>query len=319
MIHSITVTGNIAVANGPSDSTLEAISARTIEKVVAKSITAEINAADTYANTHDGSSIPPPGHITLVKTTGGTGTGAAGDLTGNVRFRSLSKVNTGDESGIKIKGTISNNTRVSACITIDPSGTLDQPVLIDGTLSGNIYATGTTTAGVLPNQVIINRSNSSKTWSGNVILGSFTLSPSASQPLQAPYYNKTDSNLGGGAVGLVPFAIHESDSDATNLVVGQTVRLRFYGPVAKGSGSTPAIAVDYDNYCCTPTLWQRLPASDFTVTFSSNGRDVLITPNTLLDWDGDVRYKITPTNLVCDPNYVPGPVSVQSFEHILYP
>ncbi len=204
-IHSINVTGNINVANGPSDGTLEGISSRAIEKVVAKFITAEINAADTYANVHGETSTPPPGHITLVKTTGGTGTGGAGDLTGNVRFRSLSKVNTGDESGIKIKGTISNNTRVSACITIDPSGTLDQPILIDGTLSGNIYATGTGTAGKLPNQVIINRSNSSKTWSGNVILGSFTLSPSGSQPLLAPYYDKTDSDLGGGAVGLVPF------------------------------------------------------------------------------------------------------------------
>ncbi len=204
-IQSIEVTGNIDVRNGPSDGTLEGISSRAIEKVVAKSITAEINAADTYANVHGETSTPPPGHITLVKTTGGTGTGGAGDLTGNVRFRSLSKVNTGDESGIKIKGTISNNTRVSACITIDPSGTLDQPILIDGTLSGNIYATGTGTAGKLPNQVIINRSNSSKTWSGNVILGSFTLSPSGSQPLLAPYYDKTDSDLGGGAVGLVPF------------------------------------------------------------------------------------------------------------------
>jgi hypothetical protein len=99
--------------------------------------------------------------------------------------------------------------------------------------------------------------------------------------------------------------------------VGQTVRLRFYGPVAHGPGTTPAIAVDYDNYCCSPTVWQHLPASDFTVTIS--GRDVSITPNTLLDWDGDVRYKITPTNLICDPNYVPGNVAVQAFEHILYP
>jgi len=93
--------------------------------------------------------------------------------------------------------------------------------------------------------------------------------------------------------------------------------LKFYGPVVKGPGSTPAIAVDYDDQLVSPPVWRAIPHPDFTVTF--NGRDMAVSPNTLLDWDGMVRYRIRPLNIICDPSVVPGNVTVPYFEHILYP
>lgn len=95
----------------------------------------------------------------------------------------------------------------------------------------------------LKGQIIINRSNASGQWNAPVVVG--TGNP-ALAPL--PAYTTPSSQLGGGAVGLVPFRYYASDcapfgdtpDDANNnptpplssqLNNGGEIKLAFYGPV----------------------------------------------------------------------------------------
>ncbi len=80
------------------------------------------------------------------------------------------------------------------------------------------------TAG-LHGQVIIDAANTTgqqrpaSHWTGEVRIGDGTgtpivLSTSQLQPNQAPLYSRLPTDIGGGAVGLVPFAVHQASSDA---------------------------------------------------------------------------------------------------------
>jgi|GEM_PF-5473144 len=76
----------------------------------------------------------------------------------------------------------------------------------------------------LAGQVIVNATASTLSpavlWSGQVHLGTVAndcpaleLSSAQSQPDLAPHYQRLSASLGGGAVGLVPFALHDEDCD----------------------------------------------------------------------------------------------------------
>jgi len=59
-----------------------------------------------------------------------------------------------------------------------------------------------------------------------VTIGSRTIKTATdggSQPNLAPYYDATETNLGGGAIGLVPFKLHATDSDDSPFDSGATV------------------------------------------------------------------------------------------------
>ncbi|MCC6320733.1 MAG: hypothetical protein IT438_04770 [Phycisphaerales bacterium] len=115
----------------------------------------------------------------------------------------------------------------------------------------------------LRGQVVINSQNTGLGWSelckGIVTIGDeenlqapdITLSKALAQPNQLPYYQRTSADLGGGAVGLAPFHLHEIDCEPDhkdNEEVGpgdgifepgiptDKVLARFYGPVVRGSG-----------------------------------------------------------------------------------
>ncbi|MCC6322145.1 MAG: hypothetical protein IT438_12000 [Phycisphaerales bacterium] len=121
----------------------------------------------------------------------------------------------------------------------------------------------------LQGQIVINADNvtPSDQWLGDVVVNAgdanpanrITLSPNQPQPHAAPYYAMASAMLGGGAVGLVPFRIHEGDCEpkhrvrenpsnpvlvSTNVIPSAAFdtpgatpgMVRFYGPILVDSG-----------------------------------------------------------------------------------
>ena len=119
----------------------------------------------------------------------------------------------------------------------------------------------------LRGQVILNASNSAGQWLGPVNVAATALAPT-------PRYPHASSSLGGGAVGLVPFHLHEGDcSPAPNAVIHESaapsptapIRAGFYGPVT-WKGAAPPIAIE------TRPIGSAEPWTDVTHCFTV-GRD----------------------------------------------
>ncbi|QOI99967.1 MAG: hypothetical protein HRU70_05495 [Phycisphaeraceae bacterium] len=104
----------------------------------------------------------------------------------------------------------------------------------------------------LQGQIVINhanvpgcRDNNRPLWTGRVEIGGVTLAPDSSQPDQAPFYERPSHELGGGAVGVVPFSLYPTDHEEGQspyilpqgrvnfggICTPDGLRLRFYGPV----------------------------------------------------------------------------------------
>lgn len=99
-------------------------------------------------------------------------------------------------------------------------------VRINGTHAGTI-TTGSTGSPNLAGQVIINSLNNASDWTGVAKVGGSvgtTLSP-------VRFYDNAPSVLGGGAVGLAPFAMHASG--------GLPVQDRLWSPVPVGTLASP--------------------------------------------------------------------------------
>lgn len=141
-------------------------------------------------------------------------------------------------------------------------------VEIGGTIAaGRIFRTGNNLplgavlsvgpAHGLAGSVILNSSNSSFGWVGDVKVDGITLSPTSHG---APYYDVASSSLGGGAVGLVPFHLYGTDCDPVkndsptpvildsafnqrnplnNSANNRSVVLRFYGPTFHPTSERP--------------------------------------------------------------------------------
>lgn len=189
---------------------------------------------------------------------------------------------------------------VSATASVECPGGLAGKIIIANSLLGSL----TLPSGGLIGQVIVNASNGSGVWSGNVTVGSTTLSPTTNYP-------NTESSLGGGAVGLVPFRLHATDSvpgvagaPGGALPFGavkngsQTIRLRHYGPVKVGVSGAP-VKVEY--LAPYTSVWQDV-STQFTYGFGNSSRDVILTaidtlasPFTLIG-----QFRVSPVNLVCD-------------------
>lgn len=109
----------------------------------------------------------------------------------------------------------------------------------------SIGAFAQATAGI-GGQIILNASNAAGTWTGDVVVGSLTLSPE-------PHYSQLSSQLGGGAVGLAPFKVHGQDCDPPHLSVltdgdvGEGLAgivVRHYGPVNFDSEEFPFVVLE---------------------------------------------------------------------------
>jgi hypothetical protein len=134
------------------------------------------------------------------------------------------------------------------------SAALTGTVVIEGTLKGAVGSVGSNYAFDLPANglvgqiVIINSQSDAHPWSAPVKVGSIILDDAAGSPDTAPYYTRPSTpDLGGGAVGVVPFQLYAADCDpppseeACDLSINrqtwpdssfrQTIILRHYGPV----------------------------------------------------------------------------------------
>jgi hypothetical protein len=150
-------------------------------------------------------------------------------------------------------------------------------------------------AGKLKGQVIIGNSNASGSpWAAPVSVDGIALSTLSGSPDTAPYYTRGSIDLGGGAVGLVPFQLKRNESSPesdclyipcdlselgvigydnfTNTATGTGMTLSFYGPVQAGAGS-PIIHL----YRCNLSGWAETGTdygSSCSVSFS--GRNMKI-------------------------------------------
>lgn len=164
-----------------------------------------------------------------------------------------------------------------------------------------------TFTGGLEGQVIFNSLNlSNHFWTGEVRVGpvgnQLVLSPT--QPAQgpAPYYATLSSQLGGGAVGLAPFHLHDEDCTPPNGYLGlppddNKIRLRWYGPLSWNPASGVPVTVEYS--VSTPPSWTDITGYFAFEINPTNPRELVLTPTT--PWDLDyISYRVIPTpNLKC--------------------
>lgn len=138
-------------------------------------------------------------------------------------------------------------------------------------------------AGSLAGQIIINADNADATgWRGAVEVSSLTLNPF---PSPNDEYAATSASLGGGSIGLVPYALHDEDCAPTSAsdinpalvlqsrfahITGtfgsttfsssdfQKLRLSFYGPL-RDDGGLPQIEMNVPN----TSNWDVIPSERF--------------------------------------------------------
>ncbi len=197
-----------------------------------------------------------------------------------------------------------------ACRNVSTSSTSSSGISVSGTINGNIMVRSSLVTGsqvstpVLSGQIFLNASNAGGVWAGDVSINSATLSPKNA-------YTAKSADIGGGAVGLVPFRLHATDSvpgvagsPGGALPFGgvrngsQTIRLRHYGPVKVGVSGAP-VKVEY--LAPYTSVWQNV-TTQFTYGFANSSRDVTLTaidtlasPFTLIG-----QFRVSPVNLVCD-------------------
>ena len=90
-------------------------------------------------------------------------------------------------------------------------------------------------------------------WEGNVTIrvddAPVFFGPNVSQPYRAPYYHALSSELGGGAIGLVPYQFHEKESSpehdsVVSSAVPTSVTIHHYGPLLDdGNGGTTPVRI----------------------------------------------------------------------------
>lgn len=152
--------------------------------------------------------------------------------------------------------------------------------------------------GGLTSQIIINAANAGGVWTQPVKIG-----PDGNPgqvALVNPAYAQTAQSLGGGSVGLAPFALHGSSCDppqngvaaSTGASLATPVRVRHYGPVIWTPGATPLIVE-------SRTAGSADPWTDITPAFQfaqgGANREVLITPLPgQTGFAGGLEYRIRP-------------------------
>lgn len=157
-----------------------------------------------------------------------------------------------------------------------------------------------TPAGGLHGQLIINAGNTTGTWTGNLTVGSTTVA--------GPYYSAT--NLGEGAVGLVPFHVQgpecypPANATIATPLPSATLYYTFYGPVKAANAEIVPIVISRTPIYFGENIWTDVTTS-FAVTTPGNGsRSVEITAGT--GWlEAGYKYKVEPhpttaITLLCD-------------------
>ncbi|MBL8887969.1 MAG: hypothetical protein JNK16_15030 [Phycisphaerales bacterium] len=183
----------------------------------------------------------------------------------------------------------------------------------------------------LKGQVVVNRANGGGQWTTPVVVGSGSAELS---PL--PAYSKPSDQLGGGAIGLVPFRYYENDSvplganaDIANahpvlssaLNAGGEIKVGFYGPVraSSTSGSPIEVGIIVPNQNVYMRVTDRFDIIVRPPTGGSESRFVTIKGRSGAVYGSGLYYITQGTatggaRLVCD---IPGttPPNVASFGH----
>lgn len=216
--------------------------------------------------------------------------------------------------------TISGNLNADLTIGTD----LENALSISGDLVAGkniVVGAGTSSAGDvslgssgLKGQIVISAANGGALWLGDVTVGSTTLAT-------APYYSNLPSALGGGAVGLARYRIHDAacDPDHNGSVdLGQTtltdVKVEFYGPVDNVDADAP-VDIYIKNNFQPEGNWIEV-TDDFDISVS--GRVVTVTPKTGEAWLSWRVYRIRPVAGELKCLLVSGTPDVASDEYILY-
>lgn len=173
----------------------------------------------------------------------------------------------------------------------------------------------------LAGQVIINQQDNASTWDGYIWVNGYEIQKDETDPLEkAPHYaapsvdqphpfGGTIMGLGGGAIGLVPFAYYATDTIAANGSylsvpsrgpVTQSIDVVFYGPVLDLSASGDIPVTILKAPLLAPSI-QTDVSEDFTV--SIDVRVMTITAKTGTDgFECPFIYTVEPVadDLVCD-------------------
>lgn len=200
--------------------------------------------------------------------------------------------------------------------SIDPSATpaldvlsFDGILCIEGALSGQDPVIRIGEQG-LAGQVIVNAADSGGSWTAPIELG--TPSGNGYVQLQGPAYASTPAELGGGAVGVVPFRMHMSgcaplsgsvvEIDGSSSLVAA---LRWYGPVAWPEGAP----LDIDRRASDgATGWEPVPAVHFLYLHDPVDSTQLLVESAAagLGFVPGWEYRLRPNgNLLCAVSSVP--------------
>ena len=201
---------------------------------------------------------------------------------------------------------------VNAEVTID--GDVVKPIRIRRSLIGDIDIDG-----ALVDQVFINSADDSGSWSGDIFVGSTTLSPKGAY---------TQTGLGGGAVGLAPFDLHKQDCDPpysgstwpTTTSATLDIDLVHYGPIEHDGAGAPFLVFRYPGaHCDIPNCEGGTNDMANWSLDSISGRTMTVSASL----DEDYHYHVTPVRtgsnmLKCDGLDATGDVPVKDYTYVIY-
>jgi len=211
-------------------------------------------------------------------------------------------VDTTSESEIRIAGDLDG--------TFDIGGNLLAPIIIGGSLT----STGSITADFIESQIILNADNDANTWDGdiNLLRGGYPIT------LAGPNYTNTPFQIGGGAVGLAPFNIHDQACQPVNganltgfAAILNGFQINHYGPILGVNGADPV------------TVWRKTDVpgvpfiectSSFDIAATANGRGLILTWAAGGEIPPGFTYRVQPgESLLC--NNVAGNPPVASWTY----
>jgi hypothetical protein len=144
-----------------------------------------------------------------------------GNFTGSLRTLYFTKDANPNGGAFSVTGNLGAEINVVQSFREDITvgGVLDaeQPFTMGRKLHADCVVRFEDTSG-LQGQLIINAENGGYTWEGDVEFGP---SGSATPLSPVPYYDNKSADIGGGAVGLVPYYLHYNDCTPTAVKVNE--------------------------------------------------------------------------------------------------
>lgn len=231
----------------------------------------------------------------------------AGDLNADV---SADRIGSGATFRLSVDGDVTSAASITSSTDLTASTTL----AIGGSLLGPISLG----SGGLKGQIIVNSDNDGGAWSGDVTVGSTTLSPAGAY---------TQTGLGGGAVGLAPFDLHKQDCDppysgSTPPTVSSStidIDLVHYGPIKHDGTGKPFKVEKYQGHCTPPCIEPDADVTDDWSLTDISGRIMTISGPLEAGYHWHVYPMTTGTDMLkCDGLDAAGDVPVASYAYIIY-